>query len=154
MANARPGYKRIMGEIPEAMHEKITLYNKISGRPLNVSKAIEICIQQAVKIIDEELIEHADANTGDCWRMIDGKIYEAIKKDIEESDLNPVEIHGHFIKILREKYTLDETFIRFILYPIDKVEYEEPEEIHFYARDTHCFALYPPTTLEKYMGLV
>ena len=59
MANPRNGFKRIMGEIPEEMHEKITLYNKISDRPLNVSKAIELCMEYAIKKIEGELITYA-----------------------------------------------------------------------------------------------
>lgn len=84
MVNPREGFKRIMGEIPEEMHEKITLYNKISDRPLNVSKAIELCMEHAIKEIEAELV--TDAKEIDEVYIIESdKYYEQLRKDLKSS---------------------------------------------------------------------
>ena len=93
MANPREGFKRIMGEIPEEMHEKITLYNKISDRPLNVSKAIELCMEQAIKKIEDELINYAKEST-DIYVIESDKYYTRLCKDIKDRILSP-RVHVH-----------------------------------------------------------
>lgn len=140
MANARPGYKRIMGEIPEEMHEKITLYNKISDRPLNVSRAIELCMQQAVKKIDDELEQYAHEHEYECG-MTSDEIYEAIKKDIDGGEVGANAIHKHFIELLKNQGPLNEMFMKMIIFPIDHVTLDITGTILFCAGGAVCFIL-------------
>jgi hypothetical protein len=100
MANPREGYKRIMGEIPEEMHEKITLYNKISDRPLNVSKTIELCVEHAIKKIEAELITDAK-ESNEVYVISSDRYYKILLKDTKGSLLSPRLIHRHFIQMLK-----------------------------------------------------
>jgi hypothetical protein len=146
MANARPGYKRIMGEIPEEIHEKITLYNKTSDRPLNISKTIERCIQQAVKIIETELVEQASIDEKECNFIIihSDKIYKAIKTDLEENELSDIGIYKHYLEMVKQETTPDDKTIKTMLYPINWVTWNDLEiPIDFYAEDILCFSLAP-----------
>jgi hypothetical protein len=152
MANTRPGYKRIMGEIPEEMHEKITLYNKISDRPLNVSKAIELCMQQAVKKIDTEILNELKENDGGSGISSD-IIYAAIKKDLDEGKLNTVEIWNHFKQLLKEESPLNDISMKMMLYPVDRIKHAGTDSepcvpIVFYAQDVHCLTLIPIDSLD------
>jgi hypothetical protein len=76
-----------MGEIPAGMHEKITLYNKISDRPLNVSKAIELCMEHAIKKIEDELITYAK-ESNDVYVIELDKYYTRLCKDIKDRILS------------------------------------------------------------------
>ena len=149
MANPREGFKRIMGEIPEEMHEKITLYNKISDRPLNVSKAIELCMEHAIKKIEDELITYAK-ESNDVYVIESDKYYTRLYKDIKERVLSPRFIHKHMIQMLKrdgfDKMEWDKHSAhgRIPLYPIDKVKLDKQTKyIMFYARDVTCFAVGP-----------
>jgi hypothetical protein len=149
MVNPREGFKRIMGEIPEEMHEKITLYNKISDRPLNVSKAIELCMEHAIKKIEAELV--ADAKeSNDIYIIESGKYYELLLKDLKSSLLSPRLIHKHFIHMLKndgfDKFDWDKQSVygRIPLYPIDKAKVDKhTKNVIFYAKDVTCFAVSP-----------
>jgi hypothetical protein len=149
MANPRNGYKRIMGEIPEEMHEKITLYNKISDRPLNVSKAIELCMEHAIKKIEAELITHAKESE-DLYILESDRYYSNLRKDIKERTLSPRLIHKHMIRMLKddgfEKFEWDKhsAYGRIPLYPIDKVKIDkQTKRVMFYSKDVACFAVGP-----------
>jgi hypothetical protein len=134
-----------MGEIPDEMHKKINYYNKTSDRPLNVSKAIEICITKAVQKIDAELIENA-AETPDDKKILHfrQKEYDALYNDVKSEALCP--------KILQKcayQYILNNIIGEDVLYeivsmlPIDKVAIDKnPERISFYAKDVLGFAIY------------
>lgn len=150
MVTSRKGYKRIMGEIPVEMHEKITQYNKISERPLNVSKAIELCMEQAVRKIDEELIIYAD-NNKEALGIVSDEYYEAIRKDIDDGLLGPKAIHKHFVEMIREH---DSELVssaggvfgdvgRIPLYPINKIKLGVFNQIDFCVNDVICFMLCP-----------
>ena len=149
MANPRNGFKRIMGEIPEEMHEKITLYNKISDRPLNVSKAIELCMEHAIKKIEAELITDAKEST-EVYVIASDKYYNTLCKDIKGSLLSPRLIHRHIIQMLKsdgfDKIEWDKhiAYGRIPLYPIDKVKLDkQTKHVMFYAKDITCFAVGP-----------
>jgi len=149
MANPREGFKRIMGEVPEEMHEKITLYNKISDRPLNVSKAIELCMEHAIKKIEDELIAYAKESE-DVYIIMSDKYYTRLCKDIKERTLSPRFIHKHVIQMLKsdgfDKMEWDKhsTHGRIPLYPIDKVKLDkQTKHVMFYAKDVVCFAVGP-----------
>jgi hypothetical protein len=144
MATTRKGFKRIMGEIPEEMHEKITQYNKISDRPLNVSKAIELCMAQAIKKIDAELIAEA-ANNDTNGIYASDECFNAIHDDIEAGLLGPKAILKHYIEILKkEGWDMINDDGKIPLYPIDRVEYtDEPPQIHFNAKGVTCFGICP-----------
>ena len=149
MANPREGFKRIMGEIPEEMHEKITLYNKISDRPLNVSKAIELCMEHAIKKIEDELISEAKESKDVCIITSD-KYYLRIQKDIKERILSPRFIHKHIVQMLKSdgfykmEWDKHSAYGRIPLYPIDKVKLDkQTKNIMFYAKNVVCFALGP-----------
>ena len=144
MANARKGYRRIMGEIPEKMHEKITLYNKISDRPLNVSKSIEQCITQAVKRFEKELVEQASIDEKEFNFIIikSDKIYKAIKTDLEENELNDIGIYQHYLEMAKQEFMPDDKTIKTMLFPINWVTWDDLEiPINFYAEGTLCFSL-------------
>lgn len=140
VGRTKPEYKRIMGEIPAEMHEKIAMYNEISERPLNVSKAIQICIEQAVRKIDAELIEYAKEGRGESG-IISDEYYEPILKDVNDSSLSSKAIHKHLIEMLkRDGYSINDFTIKMMLYPIDKVKLDDKSgQIFFYAGDVHCF---------------
>lgn len=149
MANPREGFKRIMGEIPEEMHEKITLYNKISDRPLNVSKAIELCMEHAIKKIEDELITYAKESK-DVYIIISDKYYTRLSKDIKERTLSPRLIHKHIIQMLKSdgfykmEWDKHSAYGRIPLYPIDKVKIDkQTKHVMFYAKDVACFAVCP-----------
>jgi hypothetical protein len=149
MANPRSGSKRIMGEIPDEMHEKITLYNKISDRPLNVSKAIELCMEHAIKKIEAELITYAKESK-ELYVIVSDKYYETLRKDVKGSLLSPRLIHRHVIQMLKndgfDKFEWDKHSVygRIPLYPIDKVKLDkQTKHVIFYAKDTACFAVGP-----------
>ena len=144
MATTRKGFKRIMGEIPEEMHEKITTYNKISDRPLNVSKAIELCMAQAIKKIDAELIAEATDNDTNGIYASD-ECFKAIHEDIKAGLLGPRAILKHYVEILKkEGYDLINDIGKIQLYPIDRVEYkDEPDQVSFYAKGVICFGICP-----------
>lgn len=139
MANARAGYKRIMGEIPVEMHEKITHYNKISERPLNVSRAIELCMQQAVKKIDTEILAEAAASEPPLIRA-EG-YHQTVIEDIN-AGLSPAEIHKRFIELLRkEGWKMVHSGAMLPLYPIDGVKIDKSGVVLFYAGNILCFVL-------------
>ena len=149
MANPREGFKRIMGEIPEEMHEKITLYNKISDRPLNVSKAIELCMEHAIKKIEDELINYAKEST-DIYVIESDKYYTSLCKNIKNRILSLRFIHKHMIQMIKrdgfDKMEWDKHSAhgRIPLYPIDKVKLDgQNKHIVFYAKDIACFAVSP-----------
>lgn len=150
MANARPGYKRIMGEIPDEMHAKITMYNKISDRPLNVSRAIELCMEQAVRKIDNELIAYAEEGEGGS-AIISDRYYKALSKDVKDGSLSSMAIHKHLVQMLNlEGIEVHDFAIRMILYPIDKVKLDDKSgNILFYAGDVRCFAVCPSNSNEE-----
>jgi len=155
MANTRKGYKRIMGEIPVEMHEKITQYNKISERPLNVSKAIEICMEQAVKKIDEELIVYA-INNKESMGIRSNEYYKVLRKDIDDGLLGPKAIHKHFVEMMKKDgceliNAIGGTFndaVRIPLYPINKVEISIIDAINFCVNDVICFILCAPDPVD------
>lgn len=139
MANARPGYKRIMGEIPEEMHNKITHYNKVSDRPLNVSKAIELCLYEAVKKIDAEILAKAAEIEPPFIRA--GGYHAAVVNDIN-AGFNPAVIHKRFIELLRKDgWKMVHSGAMLPLYPIDRVEIDKSGVVLFYAGDIHCFGV-------------
>jgi hypothetical protein len=149
MANPREGFKRIMGEVPEEMHEKITLYNKISDRPLNVSKAIELCMEHAIKKIEDELIAYAKESE-DVYIIMSGKYYTRLCKDIKGRKLSPRFIHKHIVQMLKsdgfDKMEWDKhsTYGKIPLYPIDKVKLDkQTKHVMFYAKDVVCFSVGP-----------
>ncbi|WP_048050995.1 hypothetical protein [Methanosarcina soligelidi] len=151
MANTRKGYKRIMGEIPVETHEKITQYNKITDRPLNVSKAIEICMEQAIKKIDEELITYA-ANNKDAKGIISDEYYKVLRKDIDDGLLGPKAIHKHFVEMMKKdggelisaaRRTFNDSG-RIPLYPINKVQLDINGSIDFCVNDVVCFVICAP----------
>lgn len=154
MANPREGFKKIMGEIPEEMHEKITLYNQISDRPLNVSKAIELCMELAIKKIETKLVADAKENN-DVYIIESDKYYEMLRKDLKGSLLSPRLIHKHFIHMLKkdgfDKFEWDKHSVygRIPLYPIDKVKVDkETKNVIFSAKDVTCFAVSPSCSNE------
>jgi hypothetical protein len=154
MVNPRNGFKRFIGEVPEEMHEKITLYNKISDHPLNVSKAIELCMEHAIKKIEAELV--ADAKESDNVYIIESdKYYEILRKDLKGSLLSPRLIHRHFIHMLKkdgfDKFEWDKHSVygRIPLFPIDKVKLDkQTRNVIFYAKDVTCFAVSPSCSSE------
>lgn len=150
MANARPGYKRIMGEIPNETHAKITMYNQISDRPLNVSKAIELCMEQAVRKIDAELIAYAEEGEGGS-AIISDRYYKALIKDVKNGSLSSNAIRKHLVGMLNlDGIRVRDFAIRMILYPIDKVKLDdESGDILFYAGDVRCFAVCPSNGNEE-----
>jgi len=151
MTNARKGYKRVMGEIPEELHEKIMLFNKISDRPLNVSKSIEQCITRAWEKIEKELFEEPLDEDGPI-NIDSTAIYTTIKKDLEEGKLSPSEIYKHFIKLLKKEGLFDNINIRHMLYPIDRVQHAGEKQdyvaIIFLSQNINCFALFPNNTCD------
>jgi len=147
------GYSRIMGEIPRVMHEKIILYNKISDRPLNISKAIELCITRSVKRIDDELLEEASRIEDNTVMVLaSDEIYEEIKDDFGDKELNSIDIHKHFREILIRKYSQpNDIIIKMVIYPIDDVKYDESaQQVVFYAKGIRCFSLLPSNHWNKY----
>jgi hypothetical protein len=149
MANPRNGFKRIMGEIPEEMHEKITLYNKISDRPLNVSKAIELCMEYAIKKIESELITYAKESK-DLFMIVSDKYYKILCKDIKARSLSPRLIHKHIIQMLKSdgfdktEWDKHSVYGRIPLFPNDNVKLDkQTKHVIFYAKDVACFAVGP-----------
>jgi hypothetical protein len=149
MANPRNGFKRIMGEIPEEMHEKITLYNKISDRPLNVSKAIELCMEHAIKKIEGELITYAKESEN-IYMIKSDKYYSRLCKYIKSRSFSPRLIHKHIIQMVKidgfDKTEWDKHSAhgRIPLFPIDNVKLDkQTKHVIFYAKDIACFAVGP-----------
>jgi len=147
MANPREGFKRIMGEIPEEMHEKITLYNKISDRPLNVSKAIELCMEHSIKKIESELITYAKESE-DLYTIVSDKYYKILYKDVKSRTLSPRLIHKHVIHMLKNdgfdktEWDKHSAYGRIPLFPIDNVKLDkQTKHVIFYAKDVACFAV-------------
>jgi hypothetical protein len=150
MPTQKKGFKRIMGEIPEEMYAKITIYNKISDRPLNVSKSIELCIAQAIKKIDDELIGYAaevnDLNKNLLLEEID---YDALKNEVKAGLLGPKILRDHALNYLVNSlemtgYEDEGTQNRVAIFPIDRVDNEEkPERLLFYSKNTLCFSISP-----------
>lgn len=58
MPNSREGYKRVTGEIPNELYDKIKEFNKTSTRPINVSKVIENCLKKKWETVEKELVEN------------------------------------------------------------------------------------------------
>jgi hypothetical protein len=149
MVNPRNGFKRIMGEIPEEMHEKITLYNKISDRPLNVSKAIELCMEHAIKKIEGELITYAKESE-DLYMIMSDKYYKILCKDVKSRTLSPRLIHKHVIHMLKNdgfdkaEWDKHSVYGRIPLFPIDNVKLDkQTKNVIFYSKDVACFAVGP-----------
>jgi hypothetical protein len=149
MANHRDGFKRIILEIPEEMHEKITLYNKISDHPLNVSKAIELCMEHAIKKIETELINYAKESS-EVYLITSDKYYETLRKDLKGRLLSPRLIHKHMIQMLKNdgfdksEWDKHSDYGRIPLYPIDKVKLDkQTKNVVFYAKDVTCFVVGP-----------
>lgn len=139
MPNAREGFKRITGEIPIEMYEKITHYNRVSSRIVNVSKTIERCLAQEVKKIDTEIIE--EAKTG-CQEIVNDDYYNQILADVKAGK-KPAEIHKHFIETLRnDGFKMLHSGAFLPLYPIDRVEHSElTKSFRFMAKDVTCFVV-------------
>jgi hypothetical protein len=138
-----------MVEIPEEMLEKITLYNKISDHPLNVSKAIELCMELAIKKIETELINYAKESS-EVYLITSDKYYETLRKDLKGRLLSPRIIHRHMIQMLKndgfDKFKWDKhsAYGRIPLYPIDKVKLDkQTKNVVFYAKDVACFSVGP-----------
>jgi hypothetical protein len=137
-----------MGEIPKEMHEKITLYNKISDRPLNVSRAIEICMSQAVKKIEEDMVNDARENKDD-FNIVNNAWYTVLKKEVEDGLLNSQDIYKLYVGLVKDEGS-DTPFAygKTLLYPIDKVVLgigidpdESFERVEFRAKGVFCFAV-------------
>jgi aspartate ammonia-lyase len=137
MPNAREGFKRITGEIPVEMYEKITHYNRVSNRTVNVSKTIELCLAQEIKKINEEVIEEAKAG---CQKIINDAYYNQIIADTKAGK-KPAETHRNLIESLRnDGFKMLHSGAFLPLYPIDKVEHDEAtESFRFMAEGVVCF---------------
>lgn len=145
MANARSGYKRIMGEIPEEMHEKIVWYNKISAFPLNVSKAIEICLTNKMEEIEQEAIDYIKNNGGISRRCNQNynNTVDAIKAGLPVYDV-------YKIALEKDHITHKERDLRSLVYlpllPINRMELnEEKQTVLFGVDNIVCLALSPFT---------
>jgi hypothetical protein len=100
MVNPRKASKELWEKSPKEMHEKITLYNKISNRLLNVSKAIELCMEHTIKKIEVELITYAK-ESNEVYLISSDKYYETLRKYLKGSLLSPRLIHKHMIQMLK-----------------------------------------------------
>lgn len=143
MANARKGFKRIMGEIPEEVHEKITWYNKISARTLNVSKAIEICLSREVEKIEQEAIDFVKENKGiSRGSNVDyNNAVEGIKTGLPAYDVYKIAISNMFVRP-RELSLRSRAYLP--LLPVNRMHYdEEKQKICFFVDKLFCFSLSP-----------
>lgn len=143
MANARPGYKRIMGEIPEEMHEKITWYNKISDYQLNVSKAIELCLTNKVAEIEQEAIDYIKTNGG-IFRGNNeyyNKAVDGIKNGLSASDVYKTAIEEMH---LQPKQNVLRSLVYLPLLPVNRMKFDENnQKICFFVDDMFCCRLSP-----------
>jgi hypothetical protein len=139
MPNAREGFKRITGEIPIEMYDKITHYNKVSNRTINVSKTIELCLAQEIKKIDDEVIKSA---IHDSMQLISDDYYNSVLTDVN-SGKKPAETHSHLIEVLRnDGFKMLHSGAHLPLYPIDKVEHDEAtKSFRFKANGIVCFVV-------------
>lgn len=143
MPSAREGYKRITGEISEAMHNKITWYNKISAKPLNVSKAIEICIAQEVQKIEQEAVEFVRENKGIMRGSTEdyNKAVEGIKIGLPASEVYKIAISNiHYGSGL-----MDFGSTAYLpLLPVNRMHFDEDKQkICFFVDKVFCLALQP-----------
>jgi hypothetical protein len=58
MPRVKTGYKKIMGEIPVETYEVIKAYNSFSLKPFNMSRAIELCLNNEIKKIQQEGLDY------------------------------------------------------------------------------------------------
>lgn len=143
MPSARKGYKRITGEIPEAMHNKITWYNKISAKPLNVSKAIEICIAQEVQKIEHEAVEFVKENKGISQQSTENynKVVEGIKAGLQASEVYKIAIsdipyHAGMMDFGSTAYLP--------LLPVNRMHFDEDKQkICFFVDKIFCLTIQP-----------
>jgi len=143
MTKQKQGYKRIMGEIPNDVYNKITWYNKIGSFSLNVSRAIEICLTERVKEIEEEAIDYVKKNGG-IVRGSDkdyNNVVEGIKTGLSAYEVYEIAIsdmHTHPNQhILRSQVYLP-------LLPVNQMKFnEDKQKICFFVDKLPCFSIIP-----------
>lgn len=143
MTKQKQGYKRIMGEIPNDVYNKITWYNKIGSFSLNVSRAIEICLTERVKEIEEEAIDYVKKNGG-IVRGSDkdyNNAVEGIKTGLSAYEVYEIAIsdmHTHPNQhILRSQVYLP-------LLPVNQMKFnEDKQKICFFVDKLPCFSIIP-----------
>jgi len=89
MPKTKAGYKKIMGEIPISIYDSIKLYNSVSSKPLNVSRAIEQCLTAEVKKIQTEAAQHVKQEELLCGVIYSVDFYDEILKDIDNGVIFP-----------------------------------------------------------------
>jgi hypothetical protein len=132
MVNKRDGYVRVMGEIPEEIHDKIKRYNSIADFPLNVSRMIEnyIC-DQMMKYIDMYVLDEVQKRG--LEHIASTEYYNAIVSDIQ-SGKPANEVYKNFIEMLkRDGYEMKNTGVWLPIYPITdyKLNPEDKKQVVF-----------------------
>ena len=121
MVNKRDGYVRVMGEIPEKIHDKIKRYNSIADFPLNVSKMIEnhLC-GEMMDYINFRVMDQVKRNG--LEHITNTDYYNAITNDIQ-SGKQASEVYNNFIEMLKKDgYGMKNTGIWLPIYPVTRYE--------------------------------
>jgi hypothetical protein len=144
MPNQRQGYKRVIGEIPEEMHEIISHYNKVCPKNLNVSKAIEICLSKEIKKIQQEALDFVRDNGG--MNRYNDRTYNSVVTDIQAGFEAP-EIYRKVMKNFDYKSFKDiESAAYLPLIPVNRMVFkDEQQKVIFLVDSQPVFVI---TTVE------
>jgi rhamnose utilization protein RhaD (predicted bifunctional aldolase and dehydrogenase) len=140
MPTIKEGYKNIMGAIPIDMHEKISHYNRISAKSLNVSKAIEQCLAKEVKKIEHEAVEFIQENHG--IKQNNDTAYNATVADIQSGAAAP-EVYSRAMKRFDQKAFRELDSAAYLpLLPVNRMHLnEEKQKVCFFVDKLSVFAV-------------
>jgi hypothetical protein len=140
MPTIKEGYKNIMGAIPIDMHEKISHYNRISAKSLNVSKAIEQCLAKEVKKVEHEAVEYIRENHG--IKHNNDSAYDATVADIKSGAAAP-EVYFRALKRFDQKvFRVLDSAAYLPLIPVNRMHLnEEKQKVCFFVDKLPVFAV-------------
>lgn len=132
----KEGMKRVCVDIPEDMHEKITQFNKISTRPVNMSRVMELALTKEISKINTEILEYVKENGAET--IINDTFYDGVLAEVKKN-ISPVEIQCAVVKNMRKNHY---DTGRIGLYLVNRIEVnEETKEISFFDNETCCFKI-------------
>lgn len=130
----KKGMKRVCADIPEEMHNKITQFNKISARPVNMSRVMELALNDEISKINTEILEYVKKKGAEA--ILSDIFYEGVLSEVK-SKSSPSKIQHDVVKNLKDNH-YDSGLIG--IYPVNKIEVnEETKEILFLNYDLCCF---------------
>jgi hypothetical protein len=149
--------KKVCTDIPEELHQKITLYNMSSVRKINMAKVMMRALEEEVSKIGKELVSKIDDDFTPRIVHCNLRWYEKLLEFIKENpdNLNDRDLTEEVFSMVSDLYfdiissrsmvtqfaSINDTKDCVPLYPIDKFEIVENDGLILSANGKKCIKI-------------